>query len=136
MCLFMSFYRPLFTSDPNLHLFALLTLVFFSDIFSLFLLMVEQIRTIKKASEARLETMKKEVVVVEAELEEVGIKTLKPTLCVRVYALKPTICMLLCVLKPTICKLQVRYTASLAGVTTNKEYQKQLGEKQVGVRIA
>ncbi|KAJ1432489.1 hypothetical protein B484DRAFT_429886 [Ochromonadaceae sp. CCMP2298] len=60
--------------------------------------LVEQIRTIKKASEARLETMKKEVVVVEAELEE------------------------------------VRYTASLAGVTTNKEYQKQLGEKQGKLR--
>jgi Skp family chaperone for outer membrane proteins len=60
--------------------------------------LVEQIRTIKKASEARLETMKKEVVAVEAELEE------------------------------------VRYTASLAGVTTNKEYKKQLGEKQGKMR--
>lgn len=60
--------------------------------------MVDQIGTIKKASEARLETMKKEVVVVEAELEE------------------------------------VRYTASLAGVTTNKEYKKQLGEKQQKLR--
>ena len=59
---------------------------------------MEQIRTIKKTSEARLETMKKEVVVVEAELEE------------------------------------VRYTASLAGVTTNKEYKKQLGEKQQKLR--
>lgn len=42
--------------------------------------------------------MKKEVVSVEAELEE------------------------------------VRYTASLAGVTTNKEYKKQLGEKQQKMR--
>jgi Skp family chaperone for outer membrane proteins len=60
--------------------------------------LVEQIRSIKKTSEARLEMMKKEVVAVEAELEE------------------------------------VRYTASLAGVTTNKEYKKQLGEKQQKMR--
>lgn len=60
--------------------------------------LVDQIRTIKKTSEARLEMMKKEVISVEAELEE------------------------------------VRYTASLAGVTTNKEYKKQLGEKQQKLR--
>lgn len=60
--------------------------------------LVEQIRSIKKTSEARLEMMKKEVIAVEAELEE------------------------------------VRYTASLAGVTTNKEYKKQLGEKQQKMR--
>jgi len=33
--------------------------------------LVEQIRTIKKTSEARLEMMKKEVITVEGELEEV-----------------------------------------------------------------
>ena len=60
--------------------------------------MVDQIRSIKKTSEARLEMMKKEVIAVEGELEE------------------------------------VRYTASLAGVTTNKEYKKQLGEKQQKMR--
>eukprot|EP01032_Pedospumella_encystans_P011606 gene11606-13487_t len=60
--------------------------------------LVDQIRTIKKTSEARLEMMKKEVITVEGELEE------------------------------------VRYTASLAGVTTNKEYKKQLGEKQQKLR--
>lgn len=60
--------------------------------------MIDQIRTLKKASEARLELMKKEVIVVEAELEE------------------------------------VRYTASLAGNTTNKEYKKQLGDKQQKAR--
>jgi len=59
---------------------------------------LEQIGTLKKASESKLESMKTEIVIVEAELEE------------------------------------ARYTASLAGVTPNKEYKKQLADKQQKLR--
>jgi len=60
--------------------------------------LLEQIGTLKKTSESKLESMKTEIVIVEAELEE------------------------------------ARYTASLAGVTPNKEYKKQLADKQQKLR--
>lgn len=78
------------------HLFHLLSLLCPTCIISTALL--EQIGTLKKTSESKLESMKTEIVIVEAELEE------------------------------------ARYTASLAGVTPNKEYKKQLADKQQKLR--
>jgi len=107
--------------------------------------LVDQIRTIKKTSEARLEMMKKEVISVEGELEEVRLNCCLFSFVMFIFRFTfhgispdnrsdPSYTISLIIFYSFVLRSQVRYTASLAGVTTNKEYKKQLGEKQSKLR--